>query len=132
MKSNQLLAIARTAAENLVKLIEENQDEILRDIAAVSEEAQNQEADKIVFALGHAIKINLTQQALTQALSWSVKKKLETSQALPDPDQPELPGLAKAVKGFQDTLRDNNASVDIIAGDKVVTITKDSIKATKK
>lgn len=130
MKSNQLLAIAKTAADNLVKLIEENQDEILADIAAVSEEAQNQEADKIVFSLGHTIKLNLTQQALTQALSWSVKKKLETCQALPDPDQPELPGLAKAVKGFQDALKD--AGVDIITGDKVVTITKDGIKADPK
>jgi len=91
MKSSQLLAIARTAADNLVKLIEENQDEILLDIQAVSEEAQNQEADKIVFSLGHTIKINLTQKSLSEALSWSVRKKLEVCQSLPDPDQPELP-----------------------------------------
>jgi hypothetical protein len=132
MKTNQLLAIARTAADNLVKLIEENQEEILRDIAAVSEEAQNQEADKIVFSLAHAIKINITGKALTDSLSWSVKKKLETTQALPDPDQPELPGLAKAVKGFQGTLKGAGASVVIGFGDKNVEITKDSIKATKK
>lgn len=132
MKTNQLLAIARTAADNLVKLIEENQDEILRDIDAASEEAQNQEADKIVFSLAHNIKINLTQKALTESLSWSLRKKLEVNQTLPDPEQPELPGLAKAVKGFQDTLKDAGASVVIGFGDKNVEITKDSIKATKK
>lgn len=132
MKSNQLLAIARTAADNLVKLIEENQSEILLDIAAASEEAQNQEADKIVFSLAHAIKINLTSKSLNESLSWSLRKKLEVNQVLPDPDQPELPGLAKAVKGFQDTLKDAGASVVIGFGDKSVEITKDRIKATKK
>ena len=132
MKSNQLLAIARLAADNLVKLIEENQDEILTDIQAASEEAQNQEADKIVFSLGHTIKINLTSKSLAESLSWSLRKKLEVNQALPDPDQPELPGLAKAVKGFQDTLKDAGASVVIGFGDKNGEITKDSIKATKK
>lgn len=91
MKSNQLLAIARTAADNLVKFIEENQEEILLDIQAISEEAQNQEADKIVFSLGHTIKLNLTSKSLSDSLTWNVRKKLENTQALPDPDQPELP-----------------------------------------
>jgi len=111
MKSNQLLAIANRAAENLVKLIEENQDEILRDISAASEEAQNQEADKIVFSLAHSIKINLTQKALTESLSWSLRKKLEVNQTLPDPDQPELPGVIAAVKGFHKALKDHGAAV---------------------
>ena len=132
MKSTQLLAIAKVAAENLVKLIEENQDEILLDIQAASEEAQNQEADKIVFSLAHSIKINITQKALTESLSWSLRKKLEVNQSLPDPDQPELPGLAKAVKGFQETLKDAGASVVIGFDDKKVEITQDSIKAIKK
>ena len=92
----------------------------------------NQEADKIVFSLGHTIKLDLTKKSLTESLAWNVRKKLEVAQALPDPDQPELPGLAKAVKGFQDTLKDANASVVIGFGDKNVEITKDSIKATKK
>lgn len=105
MKSNQLLAIARTAAENLVKLIEENQDEILRDIAAVSEEAQNQEADKIVFSLAHAIKINLTKKELSEALSWNVKKKLECVQTLPDPEQPELPGVIASFTVDKDGIK---------------------------
>jgi len=95
MKSNQLRAIAARAAENLVKLIEENEDDILNDISAVSEEAQNQEADKIVFALSHGIKINLTQKALVESLSWNVRKKLEVCQNLPDPDQPEFVFIAK-------------------------------------
>lgn len=94
MKSNQLRAIAARAAQNLVKLIEENEDEILNDISAVSEEAQSQEADKIVFSLAHAIKINLTQKALTESLSWNVRKKLEVTQSLPDPDQPEFTFIA--------------------------------------
>jgi len=132
MKSNQLRAIAARAAENLVKLIEENEDEILNDISAVSEEAQNQEADKIGIGLAHSITNNLTPKALTESLSWNVRKKLEVTQALPDPDQPELPGLAKAVKGFQDTLKDAGASVVIGFGDKKVEITKDSIKAKPK
>ena len=105
MKSNQLLAIARTAAENLVALIEENQEEILLDIAAVSEEAQNQEADKIVFSLAHAIKINLTGKSLTDSLSWSVRKKLEVCQSLPDPDQPELPGVIASFTVDKDGIK---------------------------
>jgi ABC-type branched-subunit amino acid transport system ATPase component len=91
MKSIQLRAVAMTAAENLVKLIEENADEILSDIQAVSEEAQNQEADKIIFSLNHTIKLNLTAKAMVESLSWNVRKKLETAFALPDPEQPELP-----------------------------------------
>ena len=98
MKSIQLRAIAQTAAENLVKLIEENEDEILRDITAVSEEAQNQEADKIVFSLGHTIKLDLTRKSLTESLAWNVRKKLEVCQSLPDPEQPELPGVHDSVK----------------------------------
>lgn len=132
MKSDQLLAIARTAADNLVRLIEENQAEILLDISAASEEAMNQEADKIVFSLAHAIKINLTQKSLTESLSWSLRKKLEVCQNLPDPEQPELPGVADAVKKFQSTLGDNNATVVVGFGDKSVEITKDSIKSIKK
>lgn len=128
MKSNQLLAIARIASDNLVKLIEENQDEILRDIAAVSEEAQNQEADKVVFSLGHTIKLDLTRKSLTESLAWNVRKKLEVAQTLPDPDQPELPGVLNA---FQKTLNDNEASVSISTGNVEVEITKDSIKAKK-
>jgi hypothetical protein len=91
MKSNQLQAIAEQAATNLKAQILENETEILAAIDATSEEAQNQEADKIVFALAHAIKINLTGKSLTQSLSWSVKTKIDTVQTLPDPDQPELP-----------------------------------------
>jgi len=129
MKSNQLRAIARIAADNLVKLIEENEEEILNDIAAVAEEAQNQEADKIVFSLAHGIKLDLTRKNLTESLKWNVSKKLETCQALPDPDQPDL---FDAVKKFQNTLKSEGASVVIGFDNKEVEITKDSIKAKKK
>jgi ABC-type branched-subunit amino acid transport system ATPase component len=91
MKSMQLRAVAMTAAENLVKLIEENADEILKDIQAVAEEAQAQEADKIVFTLNHTIKLNLTAKAMIESITWGVRKKLEAAFAMPDPEQPELP-----------------------------------------
>lgn len=53
-------------------------------------QAQEDETDPAL-RLSFAIKLNLGGNALVTSLSYSVRKKLEESGAIPDPNQPELP-----------------------------------------
>lgn len=93
MKSNQLLAIEKRSIKNLRTLFTEHHDELLEAIGKIEEEAQNQEADKIIVNIAHGIKLDLTGKSQTDLLTFSVRTKLETVNKLPDPDEPMLPGM---------------------------------------
>lgn len=93
MKSNQLLAIEQRSIKNLRNLFTEHHDELLEAIGKIEEEAQNQEADKIIVNIAHGIKLDLTGKSQTDLVTFSVRTKLETVNKLPDPDEPMLPGL---------------------------------------
>jgi len=132
MQASQLQAIAQRSSRNLLNLLEEHEDEILKAIAQMEEEAQNQEADKIVVTLNHAIKLDLTRKSQSDSLTYSVRTKLETVHTLPDPDEPELPGLRDAINNLRDSLGEGE-SMSIESGGKAVEISKNTtLKRTKK
>jgi hypothetical protein len=90
MKSEQLAEIAQKSADALKALIAEGEDDILAIVAAATEEAQNQEREKIVVRIGHVITLDLTRNRQTDSISFAVRRKLETETSITDPDQPEF------------------------------------------
>jgi hypothetical protein len=69
---------------------EEGNDEILAAIHRSQQDAQDNEADA-KFNLSFSIKLDFTKSKVTTALAWSVKRSLEESHELEDPNQIKLP-----------------------------------------
>jgi hypothetical protein len=87
---NPLLAqIANQASADILKLIEEGNDDILSAIHKAEAEAQLQEtAPK--FAIGFKITVDLDKSAFDCSLSWSFKQSLTVSHAIEDEKQEKL------------------------------------------
>jgi hypothetical protein len=94
MNNDKLQAIAQRSASNLVSLFAEGAEAIAAGIAAAAEEAEAQGKESIVVTINHAIRLDLGKDSQSDSLSWAVRHKLETCNAIPDPNQPELPDLA--------------------------------------
>lgn len=92
--NSKLEAVAEKAAEILKANIREAEHEILAVWDAVVEEAQANEKPA-VFPLGFSMKLNLDGNQLVTCLSFGVRRKFDTACELPDPNQPEFPGVAE-------------------------------------
>lgn len=88
---NALLeSIANNASDDLRRLIEEGEKDILNAIYKAQEEAQLQEtAPK--FNLGFKIAVDLDKSTFECCLSWSLKQSLSVSHQIEDPKQGKLP-----------------------------------------
>ena len=84
-----LEAIARESADKLHAMFTDAMPEIE---AAISDAVEQSQADDTVakFRLSFSVEYNLDKSALTYRLAFGVRKKWETCNAVPDPNQPEL------------------------------------------
>lgn len=85
----KLNAIAENAASDFVELVREKETEILEAWNAAEEEAQLQET-KPKFRLSLAVTLDIEADKMTSCLSFSVRRKVETTSDIPDPKQAEL------------------------------------------
>jgi len=79
--NRKLRAIVEQSAQNLISLVADHEDSILRAL---------QETEDGKASLSHAIKLDFGKDKQTDSLSFSIKHSDEIAQAMPDPDQPEL------------------------------------------
>ncbi len=131
---NTLLeSIAANASDDLKRLIEEGEKDILTAIHKATEEAQLQEtAPK--FNLGFKIAVDLDNSTFDCCLSWTLKQSLTVSHQLEDPNQGKLPGIGEAAANLA-TLPARHDGVDsmtISTGDNSVTITKEDAQRIAK
>lgn len=85
-----LLACARNGAKDLVAAIAENESEILADIQKTLENRESED-DPAKFKVSLSITLDLSKSVVDTAFSYSVKKTVKESHALPKEDEPELP-----------------------------------------
>ena len=86
-EQNPLLkSIAEQAAQDLIALIEEGNDDILAAIHKMQAESQLQET-KPKFALGFKIVWDMDKATYDCDLSWTLKQSLSTSHQIEDPNQ---------------------------------------------
>lgn len=90
--SPKIKAITKQAPEHLAKLLEEAADQIEEALVAAAAEAQAQETEAKL-GLSFKITLHLDKNAVQYGLGWSVKHTLTSEATLPDPSQPELPGV---------------------------------------
>lgn len=90
--NKKLHAIAAKAADNLQAYVAEHEDKILEAWNAAEQEAQDNES-KPKFKLGFSIVLDLENDAMETALSWSVRFKASSVVPIPDmdADQSKLP-----------------------------------------
>jgi len=89
-EQTKLGAIAQIAAENLTALMRENEAAIQDAISKCAEETALQDVEA-KFNIGFTIALNLDKSTQTHKLTWSVRNVRETSCAIPDPAQTNLP-----------------------------------------
>ena len=84
-----LEAIARESADKLHTMFTDAMPEIE---AAISDAVEQSQADETAakFRLSFNVEYNLDKSALTYRLAFGVRKKWEATNAVPDPNQPEL------------------------------------------
>lgn len=85
--------IARQAADVLQTKITDSSAKLLAAIAE-HEEANQERETPAPFSLGFTIKIDWAGNKAVYALGFSTKYKDESSEELPNPDQPDLPGMS--------------------------------------
>lgn len=90
----KLKSIAEQAAEDLQDFVREKDKDIMEAWRAAETEAKDQET-KPMFKLGFAITLNLQDDKMETALSWSVKHKVSCDHEMPSADQPFLPGTER-------------------------------------
>lgn len=89
-QNEKLAAIAKRAAVILEAQIIGEADKILEAWDACTEEAQANDTEGKL-KLGFAVTLDLGGDCATYALSFGIRRKIETSESIPDPNQPELP-----------------------------------------
>ena len=90
--NDKLQAIAAKAAEDLLGLIADG-DEKIRAAWSEAECQAALEETKPKFSLAFKITLDLDKNTMDSDLSWSTKHHLGVTSKLPDPTQPELPGV---------------------------------------
>ena len=86
----KLTAIAAQAADKLKELIAESESDILTAWDDCVSEAQSTEA-KPRLRLGYSITLRIDEDRVDHKLSYGVRRTLESSSPIPDPDQIALP-----------------------------------------
>jgi hypothetical protein len=85
MDKEQLIAVARKSASNLVALVIKNADELL-EVADKAEEIMESPEIKI----NHTMTLVLKDHGMKDRISWNVIRKDGMDCPMPDPNQPEL------------------------------------------
>jgi len=85
----KLSAIAKRAGEIITEQINESQADVLQAWYAAAEEAQDGETPAKL-RLGFAVTLDLDGNKANYTLSYGIRRKVETAEAIPDPSQPEL------------------------------------------
>jgi len=90
--NSKLSAISHQAAENFIRLVEDEETEkrILEAWSAAVVEAQENET-KPKFRLALAVTLDLDADSMETALTFGVRYKTSCNDKIPDPSQPELP-----------------------------------------
>ena len=83
-----LTTLGEDASTQLRQLIQNQGKKIVEAINKQLKEADDEEA--VVFKLGHAISIDLTEMKIKGKLSFSIKSSTELVTAIEDPEQPEF------------------------------------------
>lgn len=87
---NKLEQIGEDAGERLKALWKESLEEIERGILAATEGSQNQDKEA-KFRVGFSITLNLDRNVLLYSLKFSTQHKLDSTSAMPDDNQENLP-----------------------------------------
>lgn len=82
----KLSAIANVSADRLKKAIDTAHDDILAAWDQVNAQAQEEEKDPVL-TLSFSIKLDLGGNSLTTVLAYGVRRKVEDSGEIPDPNQ---------------------------------------------
>jgi hypothetical protein len=85
-----LQSISDQACTDLAAQISEAADELLSSIHKAEAEAQLQE-QPLKFVIGFRISLDFDKSVVTNKLSWSVRRSLETQHMIEDPLQTKLP-----------------------------------------
>ncbi len=88
--NEKLKCIAANAATQLATLIAEGEKDILEAWSAAEEIALDNDA-KPKLRIGFSITLDLEADAATYALTFGIRRKLEVTEQIPDPNQLELP-----------------------------------------
>lgn len=85
-----LQSLIERSQPKLAALLTESSDEIESALVAAASEAQAQET-KAKLRINYSMTINMDSNSYDYALGFSVAHKLTDSEAIPDPNQAELP-----------------------------------------
>lgn len=92
--NQRLEQIANAANALFPTLVSERESEILRDYSDSVNAAHDEGGDKLPkLKLKFDVSFDLAKSELDVALTWTVSRKEVASVKLPDPQQPELPGV---------------------------------------
>jgi hypothetical protein len=86
MNNDRLTQIIKAAAEDLVALADEHQDDILSGIHKITTEAQMHDQEKVKVKLNYSITLDLGNNSQKHVLGWTVAHKVEAERRLPNPD----------------------------------------------
>lgn len=128
-----LQSVCDQACSDLAAQFREASDELLASIHKAEAEAQLQESP-MKFNIGFKISLDLDKSVVTNSLSWSVKRSLETSHQIEDPLQAKLPlnsGVLDSAAKLADLGGEIGGSMTISAGDASVTLNKDWARILK-
>ncbi len=84
--------------------------------------------------VGMSTTVDLESNKIETTVRFTTTYQTTISTALPDPNQPEIPGLntaKKAAEKFVNQVKKSGASVEIIAGEKGVIIADGKVTAIK-
>lgn len=88
-QNEKLAAIGEAAARMLQAQIREMESDILAAWHAAEAQALVDDG-KPVLKIGFSIALDLDADSLTCTTAISIRKKIETTETIPDPNQPEL------------------------------------------
>lgn len=98
MNYEKLSAIADRSARAVKTLILEMEEDIGEAVNVAAEDAQESGSESIKINLSHTITLDLAKNKQEDKLAFSVKHQSTVKGEIPDPNQPDLSGLA----GFDD------------------------------
>jgi hypothetical protein len=112
------------------EVLYEREEDILKAWHENIEEAQQSEKKFPPLKLALGATVNLEEGTIETTLRFTAVYQSSISAELPDPNQPELPGVEKAVKKFHEEMKKSGASVSIeVVGETVYDSSEDDAEA---
>ena len=120
INSSRLKEFCNTIIMQAREVLYDREEDILKAWHENIEEAQQSEKKFPPLKLSLGATVNLEDNTIETTLRFTAVYQSSISTELPDPNQPELPGVAKAVKKFHEEMKKSGASVSIeVAGETV-------------